>query len=213
MFNYESLQPFFESKSGQIITVIVMLVLFALILIPRKGKKNVDIKAMTFSAIMVAVAMALSAITLFRMPQGGSVTPLSMLPIALIAYAFGTRQGVIAGICLGLLNLIMGPYVIHPAQLLIDYPFAFGALGLGGIWKNSSNGLLKAYVTGVVGRYIFAVISGIIFFAEYAPEGWNPVTWSLWYNITYLGVEGIITCIIISLPPVKKAFERLKSTL
>ncbi len=218
---FENLQVFFESTQGQIATVILMLILFGLILIPNKhSKKNAegsrtktDVKSLAFSAVMVGIAIALSTITLFRMPQGGSVTPLSMLPIALIAYFFGTRRGVIAGICLGLLNLILSPFVIHPAQLLIDYPLAFGALGLGGFLKEQKHALIKVYIVGLLGRYLFAFISGAIFFSEYAPEGWNPIAWSLWYNATYLGVEGVITCVIILIPAVSKTFERLKSSL
>ena len=71
------------------------------------------------------------------MPQGGSVTLLSLLPIAVITYLYGTKRGVTAGVALGLVNLIFGPYVIHPVQLLLDYPIAFGALGLGGALRLS----------------------------------------------------------------------------
>lgn len=212
MFN--DLQGFFESTTGQIITIAVMLILFTLIIIPgRNSKKKADIKGITISAILIALAMALSTITLFRMPQGGSITPFSMLPIALCAYLLGPRRGVLAGVVLGLLNLIMGPYVIHPVQLLIDYPLAFGALGIGGVFSNKKNGLVKGYLLGILGRYICAVLSGIIFFGSYAPEGFNAVTWSLWYNLTYIAAEGAITVIILSIPAVRRAFESLKKTL
>ncbi len=209
---FENLQGFFESTSGQLITVGVIVILFILILIPEKNSK-VDIKALTISALMIALAVGLGEIKLFQMPQGGSVTALSMLPIALCGYYLGTKRAVMAGICLGLLNLIFGPYVIHPLQLLIDYPLAYGAMGLSGIMRNRKNGLVSGYILGVIGRYFCALISGIIFFGSYAPEGFNAVTWSLWYNITYLGVECIITVIVISLPPVKKTLDSLKKRI
>jgi len=213
---YKNMQGFFESTTGQIAVVCIIVVFFLLILIPNKEQrqnKRVDIKAMTISALMVAIALVLGQFKLFSMPQGGSVTPLSMLPIVLCAYLLGTRNGVMAGMCLGLLNLIFGPYVIHPVQLLLDYPIAFGAMGIGGVFRNRKNGLTKGYLLGVFGRYICAVVSGIVFFGAYAPAKFNAVTWSLWYNLTYLGVEAIITVIIISLPPVKKAFEGLKKQM
>lgn len=212
---FENLQDFFESPLGQIITVGVIVVFFGLILLPGQGQKSKkpDAKALTISALMVALSIGLNQLTLFKMPQGGSITLLSMLPMAICAYLLGTRRGVMAGMCLGLLDLIFNPYVIHPLQLLVDYPLAFGALGIGGIFRNQKNGLVKGYLLGVFGRYLCASVSGIVFFGAYAPEGFNAVTWSLWYNLTYLAVEATITVVIISLPPVKKALEGLKKQM
>ncbi|SFE08069.1 thiamine transporter [Peptostreptococcaceae bacterium pGA-8] len=209
------LQSFFESTLGKAVVVAIIAIIFLLILIPtgKERKEKVDVKAMTVSALMIALAVGLGLIKVFEMPQGGSVTAFSMLPIVIVGYFYGVRRGVIAGICLGLLNLIFGPYVIHPAQMLLDYPIAFGALGLSGIFSKMKNGLAIGYITAIIGRYACAVLSGIIFFAEYTPEGFNPVTWSLWYNFTYIFAEGVITVIIISLPMVKNAFYRLKSRI
>ncbi len=209
---FENLQGFFESTLGQAIVILIIAVFFLLIVIPtgkQKGKKA-DPKTITISALLIALAVGLGQLKLFEMPYGGTVTVFSMLPIALCGYLLGTRRGVMAGMCVGFLNLIFGPYVIHPVQLLVDYPFAFGALGLAGVCAGRKNGLVKGYLLGLVGRYVCAVVSGIVFFGSYAPEGFNAVTWSLFYNFTYLAAEGVLTAIIISLPPVKKALEGLK---
>lgn len=209
---FENLQGFFESALGQAAVILIIAVFFLLIVIPtgkQKGQKA-DSKALTISALLIALAVGLGQLKLFEMPYGGTVTVFSMLPIALCGYLLGTRRGVIAGMCVGLLNLIFGPYVIHPVQLLVDYPFAFGALGLAGVCSERKNGLVKGYLLGLAGRYVCAVVSGIVFFGAYAPEGFNAVTWSLFYNFTYLAAEGALTAVIISLPPVKKALEGLK---
>lgn len=212
---FDDLQGYFESTLGQILTISIIAVFFLFILIPTKAQKNkrADTKAVTLSALMVALATGLGMLKLFEMPYGGTVTVFSMLPIVLCGYFLGTRRGVMAGMCVGLLNLIFGPYVIHPVQLLVDYPFAFGALGLSGLCSKQKNGLFKGYIIGLIGRYICAVISGIVFFGAYAPEEFNPVTWSFFYNFTYLAAEGVLTLMIISIPPVKKALEGLKSQL
>lgn len=215
---FENMQEFFESTTGRIVTITAIIIFFALILIPsRQEKENksnrTDAKTVTISALLAALALGLGQLKLFEMPFGGTVTVFSMLPLALCGYFLGTRRGVICGIVVGLLNLLFNPYVIHPVQLLVDYPFAFGALGLAGVFKDKKNGLAKGYLLGLFARYICAVISGIVFFGSYAPEGFNAVTWSLWYNFTYLAAEGILTLIIISLSPVKNAFEGLKKTL
>lgn len=216
---FENLQGFFESTAGKIAVTAFILVFFIIILIPSSKEKDKthgsrpDAKALTISALLAALALGLGQIKIFEMPFGGTVTLFSMLPLALCGYYLGTRRGVLTGFAVGLMNLIFGPYVIHPLQLLIDYPFAFGALGLSGLFRNRKNGLVTGYLFGLFARYLCAVASGIIFFGDYAPEGFNAVTWSLWYNFTYLAAEGVITVIIILLPPVKKALEGLKKTL
>lgn len=215
---FENLQGFFESTFGHVIIIAIIIVFFVLILIPSKEEREnksskPDTKALTISALLAALALGLGQLKLFEMPFGGTVTVFSMLPLALCGYFLGTRRGVICGFVVGLLNLLFNPYVIHPVQLLVDYPFAFGALGLAGVWKDKPKGLAKGYLLGLFARYICAVLSGIVFFASYAPQGFNAVTWSLWYNFTYLAAEGILTLIIISLSPVKNAFEGLKKRL
>ncbi len=208
------MQEFFESTQGKIAVIVVIAVLLVLIMIGGKNdRKKTDVRALTVSALMIALATVLGEIKIFEMPQGGAVTLFSILPIAVCAYLLGTRRGVIAGFCVGLINLIFGPYVIHPVQLLMDYPLAFGAIGLAGITRNQKNGLTKGYLIGLAGRYVCAVLSGVIFFGAYAPEGFNAWTWSLWYNLTYLAAEGIITVIVINIPPVKKMFQNFRQQL
>lgn len=210
----EQLQTFFSSTAGKVLVIAVIIVILALILKgSKKEEKPVDVKALTISSLLIALSVILGNIKIFEMPQGGSITLMSILPIVLCGYLLGTKRGVLAGICVGLLNLIFGPYIIHPVQLFLDYPIAYGALGLSGLVSNSKNGLTKGYLIGLAGRYICAFLSGWIFFGAYAPESFNAVTWSLWYNFTYLAAEGILTIIIINIPSVKKAFQSLKTQI
>lgn len=210
----EQLQTFFSSTAGKVLVIAIIIVILALILKgSKKEEKPVDVKALTISSLLIALSIILGNIKIFEMPQGGSITLMSILPIVLCGYLLGTKRGVLAGICVGLLNLIFGPYIIHPVQLFLDYPIAYGALGLSGLVSNSKNGLTKGYLIGLAGRYICAFLSGWIFFGAYAPESFNAVTWSLWYNFTYLAAEGILTIIIINIPSVKKAFQSLKTQI
>ena len=172
--------------------------------------KNNNVKSLTLSAMMVALAMILEQIKLFQMPQGGCVTLLGMLPIVLLGYLLGTRYGVIGGFCVGILNLIFGGYVIHPVQLFIDYILAFSVLGLSGLFRNNKNGLTKGYLFSVLCRYLCFVLSGTIFFGSYAPENFNALVWSIWYNITYVAVEAVITVFVINIPAVKNIFAKYK---
>ena len=207
----EKLQAFVESTAGQIIIAVVIVGLFLLILISGRKKKT-DTKTMAVCALLTAMSVALSYITLFRMPQGGSITLFSLVPIVLAGYFYGTRRGLMVGATVGLLNLLFGPYVIHPAQMLLDYPIAFGALAIGAPLRDKCGklSLTVTYLVGILGRYICAVLSGIIFFGAYAPENFNAVTWSLWYNLTYLAVEGAITVVLLNVPQIRSAFERIR---
>lgn len=210
----EQLQTFFSSTAGKVLVIAIIIVVLAFILKGnKKEEKPADVKALTISSLLIALSVILGNIKIFEMPQGGSITLMSILPIVLCGYLLGTKRGVLAGICVGLLNLIFGPYIIHPVQLFLDYPIAYGALGLSGLVSNSKNGLTKGYLIGLAGRYICAFLSGWIFFGAYAPESFNAVTWSLWYNFTYLAAEGILTIIIINIPSVKKAFQSLKTQI
>ena len=169
-----------------------------------------EVKKLVYSALGVALALVTSYIKLWDMPMGGSVTLFSMLFICLIGYWFGTKYGLITGVAYGLLQFIIDPYMVSIWQVLFDYPLAFGALGLSGLFCNKKWGLQIGYIVGVIGRFIFSTLSGVIFFAEYAPEGMNPWVYSMLYQGSYLGTELVMTLIIISIPPVAKALSLVK---
>lgn len=206
------LQAFFESLTGQIVTLGAIFLLFLFVLISGKDKKP-DAQALVLSAIFAALFLVLDQIILFRMPQGGSITAFSMFTITACAYLLGTRRAVMAGMCAGLASLIFNPYVIHPIQLLLDYPFAVGALGFAGLAGNRKLSLPIGYLIGVTGRYLCAFLSGMVFFGQYAPEGFNAFTWSLYYNLIYIGPEAAGTFIILLLPPFRRLFEHLRRQL
>lgn len=168
-------------------------------------------KQLVFSALAIALAMVTSYLKVFEMPMGGSITLFSMMFISLIGYWYGLKIGLVTGIAYGILQLIIDPYVITIPQMLTDYPLAFGALGLSGIFANAKYGLIKGYIVSVLGRYFFAFLSGLIFFAEYAEgSGMSAPVYSLAYNGGYLLAEAVITIILISLPPVSNALEQVK---
>ncbi len=204
------LQEFFESIQGQVLVVGVILLIFAFIFYMGR-KEKVSSKALTYSAICIGIGYALNQITLFRMPQGGSITPFSMLFIVLVGYFFGAKQGILAGMAFGLLDLLINPYVIHPVQMILDYPLAFGALGIGALLRKGN--IILIYLIGVFGRFVCAVLSGVIFFGSSAPAAQGALLYSIIYNGSYLLVEAILTCILLSISPVRKAIESVKDRI
>ena len=70
--------------------------------------------------------------------------------------------------------------------------------------------MIKGYIAGIFGRFLFSTLSGVIFFAEYAPEGWNPVLYSMAYNGSYIAAEGALTVALLAVPAVHSAINRIK---
>ena len=134
-----------------------------------------------------------------------------MFFVTLIGYWYGPAVGIMAGVAYGLLQMILDPYIISLPQMLIDYPFAFGALGLSGLFSEKKNGMIIGYIVSVFGRFVFAVLSGVIFFGMYAPEGMSPLVYSVSYNGAYLAAEAAITIILLCVPAVRKALATVKT--
>lgn len=153
-----------------------------------KDRKGFDSRTISYAAVCVAMSFALSYIKLWEMPQGGSITLASLLPLMIYSYMFGVRKGVFAGFVYGLLQAIQDPWLIHPAQFLLDYPVAFAAIGLAGMFRNVQ-GLKKApqaafalgAVVASVLRFLSHIFSGVFAFSEYAGDQ-NPWIYSMAYN-------------------------------
>lgn len=197
---------------GALIAIMIIILLLGCVISGANGKKKIGTKQLVFSAMAMALAMVTSMIKLIDMPMGGSVTLCSMLFICLIGYLFGFRTGLTAAIAYGFLQLIVDPYIISIPQMLVDYIFAFGALGLSGIFSGKKHGLIWGYLLGVLGRYFFSFLSGMIFFGSYASSyNMTAPVYSLVYNGAYLGLEALITVIILLLPPVSKGLLKVKN--
>lgn len=197
---------------GYIALVILMLAALMIpIMLKKKNSLKLSVRQLTFCAAAMAMAVVTSFIKFGSLPMGGSITFFSMFFICFIGYLYGPRIGIMTGVAYGILQLITGPYIYHPIQVLFDYPLAFGALGLAGCFNKKKYGLMTGVIVGMLGRYICHVISGYVFFASYAPEGMNPMIYTLGYNATYIVPEMIATVVLVSLPPVRKGLQYVKT--
>ena len=182
--------------------VIVVVLLVMGVMLTKKSQWTT--RRLAYAAMCIAIAFVLSCIKLFRMPQGGSVTPAAMLPLIMFCMACGPVQGLAVGCAFGLLQLIEDPYVIHPIQLILDYPAAYGAMCVACLAnllpeKAKYFRLPLGVVLGYVARLVMAVLSGVIFFAEYAGDQ-NVILYSLGYNAAYLAPEMVIAVLISIIP-------------
>ncbi|MCM3114400.1 energy-coupled thiamine transporter ThiT [Neobacillus sp. MER 74] len=163
-----------------------------------------------FSALAYLLDFLAGILSLKIWPQGGSVS-IAMVPIFLIAYRWGIKGGLLTGFLLGLLQVILGFAQVYTfLQGFIDYFLAFSVVGLAGVFtglvkeaiSKNEKGKWMTYVIigaflGSALRYICHVISGIVFFGEYAPKGQPVAIYSLLYNGTFMLPSFIISAIII----------------
>lgn len=155
--------------------------------------------------IAIALVVVLSNVRIYKLPQGGSITAGSMVPIFYVALRWGVKWGIIAGILAGVVNYIFEPFFVHPLQVLLDYPIAFGALGLAGLFPRRP---VVGIVVGGAGRWLAHFVSGVVYFAEYAPKGTSPAVYSAVYNGSYMLPEVVISVILTLV--VLRAMQRIR---
>ena len=178
------------------ITIFTLLVLTAIVIGMSVSRKTWNAKSLAFAALSIALSFILSYIKIFRMPNSGSVTLASMLPLMLFAASYGVGPGLLAGAAYGLLQYLQGGWFVHPIQFLLDYPLAFALIGLAGLYKYmpkawSQWSIYAAMVLGALGRCLSATLAGIFY--------WETAPWaSLVYNGAYL-VPDTLICIALAI--------------
>jgi len=179
---------------------------------------KIKTKKLTLSAVLIALSAVLSMVKVVELPLGGSVTLLSMLPVAMIGICYGTGWGMFCSLLYALLQIVLdagklmgygmtvGTWV---GCLVFDYILAFGALGLSGMFRKKGTLLLCAGIAiSLFIRFISHFISGAIVFSVFCPDGWNVYFYSLCYNGSYMLPELAITLfgaiLLLRMPQVKR---------
>ena len=152
-------------------------------------------------ALMLTLAIILSEIRLYHLPQGGSVSLGGLIPILMISFRYGAEIGTLAGFLFGLITIMQDPFILHPVQVLFDYPLPVMAIGMAGFFHEK---IFLGTILAFTGNYICHFISGVVFFASYAPEGTSAVMYSLITNATYVVPEMIICLILLKVLPMKR---------
>ena len=171
-------------------------------------------------ALTVALSAVLSMLAV-RLPinfAGGTIS-LSMVPILVLALRRGVYPGIIAGVLFGCADYFIEPFFVAPVQVLLDYPIAFGAVGLAGLGsglyrRTSVTSPTRAVAWAIpfvvlagAGRFAAAWTSGVVFFGQNAPAGQPVWLYSLVYNLSYI-VPSVALCAVVAavvLPAVELA--------
>ncbi len=158
------------------------------------------VKILSEATIFVALSIVLKDVLppIWHMPQGGSVTIAGLVPLIWFSLRRGAKWGIFAGFVYGLVHAILpGSYIIHPVQGLLDYPLAYAALGLAGLFKKIRIvGPAAGTALGISGRFACSFLSGLLFFVE-NPFSTEGMVASAVYNGTYLIPEFVITVIVL----------------
>lgn len=172
-----------------------------------KGLKNTKFttKKVVMIGMFSAISYILSMIEFIKYPQGGGISLFSMLPTMLLSVLFGNTVGITGGLIYGVLKLLKGVYIIHPAQFLLDYILPTMLLGLAGSFgKEKKSKVILGCLFAVVLSVSMNIISGCVFFGDYAPEGMNVFVYSFLYNVSSQGVEGLLSALIIGILPLER---------
>ncbi|MCL1948439.1 MAG: energy-coupled thiamine transporter ThiT [Turicibacter sp.] len=173
-------------------------------------------RTMTEVAILIALAFILDLVSnmysSFIWAYGGSFS-LSLVPLAIIGYRHGWKAGFVGGFLMGLLQLLLGAFIVHPAQVLLDYPLPFAMLGLAGFWSRQVNSrkrwrifiILSTFIASLL-RLACHILAGYIFWSDgLSPRAaiWNSII----YNTPYVAGSWVISCIVLVV--LYKGYERM----
>jgi thiamine transporter len=153
-------------------------------------------KVLAEIALFTALATTLSLIVIYVMPQGGSITLASMVPIIWLALRRGPKIGIATGLLYGIIQFMLLPYAIDPIQVLLDYPLAFAVLGLAGFFQTKP---VLGSAIGIAGRFLMHFIAGAVYWAPIYAPNLDPIAYSTVYNSSYLLPELVISGVILYL--------------
>lgn len=159
------------------------------------GKQS-NLVVLTEGALITALAMVLSFL-----PHSTGVSSVEfvygLIPMAVYALCRGLKAGLMAGLAWGILDLILRGFstggFLNPLQGFVEYPLAFGVVGLVGLGssrvksalkdgKNALGWILLYSAIGFFAKYFFHFLAGVVYWGSYAPKGMNPWIYSLVIN-------------------------------
>lgn len=184
--------------------------------------QNSKTRMITESAIMIALAVVLSMITIFKLPQGGSITAASMVPLLFISFRYGPKWGLLTAFVYSLVSMVMGFYpppvttfINYVLVVLLDYVLAFSMIGLASLFAKAIRGNRILSVgfgsfVAVFCRLVCHVLSGVLIWGCYAPEGMSVWAYSIGYNGSYMICETIVSTVVMCLLASVLDFKTLK---
>lgn len=187
------------SSSGASFALLGVFVLVCFSIYISRIKFTVNM--LVYISLMLAFTIILHQFKIYHFPQGGSITAGSMIPILLLSYRYGISIGALSGFLYGMINILQDPFILHPIQVLFDYPLPYMSLGLAALIP-AHKCLSTAFA--FLCRFTCHFISGVVFFASYAPEDMSAIIYSLTVNLSFMLPECLICFIILKVLPIDR---------
>ena len=175
-------------------------------------KVDLNVKTMVQLAMFMAITIILGYVNKIipEMPQGGAFISIDVIAIFLCAYLLGAGYGVICGIGVAILQFVLAIASYWGSwSVLLDYVLPLAVCGIAPLIKSTHFKEVPIYwgiIVAMFLKYLCHFASGAFLFAEYAPEGMNPMIYSSIYNLPY-NVTTLILCMIV----VPILYSRLKN--
>ena len=148
-----------------------------------------------FPMILLAIILPLSrSVAVATLLMKGIILAFLGVPLVILSYRRGWKVGIFSCLVYGLIQFYQDPWMLNWAQFILEYPVAFGVIGLAGLFKG--NELIGA-VVGLGLRFLAHTLAGVVFWSEYAPPGMSPIIYSIIYNGSYMLPEIIISGIFV----------------
>lgn len=159
-------------------------------------------KEFTEISIMIALTsvfeVIFSSIGITIFPNGGSVS-LALLPLMVITMRLGFLRGLLAASIYGIFQFVLPVpvFFLTPVQYLFDYIVPTIAAVLIVALGRKKSQIYLGVVAVFAAKYLSHVIAGVVFWSEFAPEGFSAWTWSLYYNATYAFPSMVLSLIVV----------------
>lgn len=166
--------------------------------------KRSNLYLLVEGAVMIALATVLSLIRIYKLPLGGSITLLSMLPICLFSIRRGIKWGVGASFVYSVIKLMLDLSEVLSWGLsslaligcfVFDYIIAFTVIGLAGMFRSrGKTGMIIGICVALFLRFCSHLISGTFIFDTWLPEEWSsPFLYAIVYNGSFMLPELVLT--------------------
>jgi len=165
-------------------------------------KDHKYLRALTEGAIFTAMAVILSLLPVYKLPQGGSLD-LAMLPIFIYCARWGFGAGMLMSFVFSLLQMFLeGGIAIGWQSIVGDFIIAYSVLGVAGLFHKLRYGFFMGTVAGSIARFLVHYVVGATIWAEYMPETFFDMTmttpwfYSALYNGAYM-LPDMLLCLVI----------------
>ncbi len=166
---------------------------------------RLNARSLSYGAIAGAMTMILSCIYL-PLPTGASISLGSWLPLMVLALCYDHRLAMVSGLLCGMAApfVLPGWTLVHWAQYFLEYMTIFSCMGCAGLFGRTKGKMVLGALLAISLRFWAQVLSGVIFYGQYAWEGFGAWGYSLLFHLSGKVPEGIITILILLALPLDR---------